>query len=79
MPINEEALNELRNALPHGGQSEVAKRVGVSKYIVNRVLSGKAIRPDVIEAAQALVDEEAQKIKAYNEKLQEATARAAAK
>lgn len=40
--------NEVRDAIPHGGISEIAQRSGTSIYTVSRVINGKSRNQKVL-------------------------------
>lgn len=45
-----ESVTKIKQQLPHGAQSEIARNIGVSVGLVNRVLLGQVENLDVINA-----------------------------
>lgn len=63
-----ESVTKIKQQLPHGAQSEIARKIGVSVGLVNRVLLGKTENTDVFNGIAEYYSE-------YKEKKAEAVKR----
>lgn len=60
-------ITKIKDQLPHGAQSEIAKRLNVSLPLVNKVLNGKSEETNVLNGiADYLTDLKSKKAEALN-------------
>lgn len=50
-------IEKIKKLLPHGAQTEIAKRCGKTLYTVNRVLNGASKNVEVIRAINEYLNE----------------------
>lgn len=66
--INVDKLREIRERLPYGAGKEIQRRTGLGATSVSYALNGKGrskrTNPKVLEAAYAIIEEEAQRAEA---------------
>src|SRR5690554_5294310 len=63
-------MKNLRQAMPWGGISKLAKQFEVSDTQIAKILDGKVMRADVLDAAEELILEDKRQRKEYEERRQ---------